>query len=62
MKRRELIRHLEDNGCTFLREGKKHTIYVNPSKRKVSSIPRHSEVVDLLCKKICKDLDIPFPK
>ena len=29
MKRKDLIRHLEEHGCEFLREGSKHTIYVN---------------------------------
>lgn len=36
MKRRELIRHLEENGCRQLREGGRHTIYVNPGQKKVS--------------------------
>jgi len=25
-----------------------------------TQIPRHTEIVDLLAKKICRDLDIPF--
>jgi Holliday junction resolvase len=29
MKRRELVRHLEQHGCELLREGAKHTVYVN---------------------------------
>lgn len=35
MKRRDLVRHLEQNGCEFLREGGNHTIYVNRRARKV---------------------------
>ena len=58
MKRREVIRHLEQQGCRFLREGAKHTVYFNPKNRKTSTIPRHSEIVDFLVRKICKDLDI----
>ncbi len=61
MKRRKLIRHLEENGCLFLREGGKHTIYYNPSNNRTSAIPRHSEIVDILVKKICKDLEIIPP-
>lgn len=61
MKRRKLIRHLEENGCLFLREGGKHTIYYNPSNNRTSAIPRHSEIVDILVKKICKDLEILPP-
>lgn len=61
MKRRELIRYLEDNGCLFLREGGKHTIYYNPSNNRTSAIPRHTEIVEILAAKICKDLEIPLP-
>ena len=60
MKRKELIRHLEQHGCELLREGGNHTIYVNRNKRKSSSVPRHNEINDFLAKKICKDLEIPI--
>lgn len=33
MKQRDLIRHLERHGCELLREGGKHTIYVNRAAR-----------------------------
>ncbi|MFN6563675.1 MAG: type II toxin-antitoxin system HicA family toxin [Nostoc sp. ChiSLP01] len=59
MKRRELIRHLEKNGCLFLREGGKHTIYYNPLNNRTSAVPRHTDIVEVLAVKICKDLDIP---
>ncbi|UCE37346.1 MAG: type II toxin-antitoxin system HicA family toxin [Thermoplasmata archaeon] len=59
MKRRVLIKHLKKNRCKFLREGKKHTIYFNPKLRKVSTIPRHTEISDKLARKICKDLGVP---
>lgn len=59
MKRRDLIKYLELNGCEFLREGGNHTIYVNRATKKVSAIPRHNEIFDFLVKKICKDLEIP---
>ena len=61
MKRLDLIRHLERNGCQFLREGGSHTIYVNRVKKKVSSVPRHREVIEFTARKICKDLEIPQP-
>ncbi|MEH2023326.1 type II toxin-antitoxin system HicA family toxin [Nostoc sp.] len=61
MKRRELIRHLEKNGCLFLREGGRHTIYYNSSNNRTSAVPRHTEIVDILAIKICKDLEIPPP-
>lgn len=61
MKRRDLIRHLEQHGCEFLREGSNHTIYVNRRARTVSSVPRRREVFDFLARKICKDLEIRLP-
>jgi mRNA interferase HicA len=61
MKLRDVVRHLEEHGCQFLREGGSHTIYVNRDKGKSSAIPRHREIKDFLVKKICKDLEIPMP-
>jgi predicted RNA binding protein YcfA (HicA-like mRNA interferase family) len=52
---------LERHGCEFLREGGNHTIYVNRPKKKVSSVPRHREVLEFTARKICKDLDVPLP-
>lgn len=60
MKRKDLISHLEKFGCRLLREGGKHTIYINTLRQKASTIPRHNEINDLLAKKICKDLEVPF--
>ncbi|MGH9969371.1 MAG: type II toxin-antitoxin system HicA family toxin [Pyrinomonadaceae bacterium] len=62
MKRKALIRHLEAHGCEFLREGKKHTVYVNRSTQSSSTVPRHREVNDFLVSKICRDLQVPEPK
>ena len=61
MKRRALIRHLRRHGCELLREGRRHSIYWNPSNGKVSAVPRHTEIVDKLAVKICKDLGVPKP-
>ena len=61
MKRRDLLRHLEQHGCEFLREGGNLTIYVNRKARKSSSIPRHREVFEFLARKICQDLAVPEP-
>jgi predicted RNA binding protein YcfA (HicA-like mRNA interferase family) len=61
MKRRDLIRHLETHGCVLLREGAKHSVYVNRQSGKVSTVPRHREINDFLARKICRDLEIPEP-
>jgi predicted RNA binding protein YcfA (HicA-like mRNA interferase family) len=62
MKRIDLIRHLEKCGCEFLREGGEHTVYVNRTARRSSSIPRHREINDFLARKICDDLQVERPK
>ncbi len=46
MKRRDLIRHLESSGCQLHREGGRHSVYINPQTRKVSTVPRHREIND----------------
>ena len=61
MKRRDLLRHLEQHGCEFLREGGSHTVYVNRTTKKASTIPRHNEINQDLARKICNDLDVPRP-
>jgi mRNA interferase HicA len=61
MKRRDLLQHLETHGCELLREGDKHSLYVNPANNQTSAVPRHREINDFLARKICRDLGIPEP-
>lgn len=61
MKRLDLIRHLQLNDCNLLREGGSHSVFVNRAKSKVSTVPRHREINEMLARKICKDLEIPSP-
>jgi predicted RNA binding protein YcfA (HicA-like mRNA interferase family) len=61
MKRRDLVRHLEQHGCELLREGANHSVYVNRAKQKTSTVPRHREINDYLARKICRDLEVPAP-
>lgn len=58
MKRRDLIHHLEKNGCVFCREGGRHSIFINPQLNISSSVPRHREINKFLARKICIDLGI----
>jgi predicted RNA binding protein YcfA (HicA-like mRNA interferase family) len=44
MKRVDLLRHLERNGCVLLREGAKHTVYHNPKVQRTATVPRHKEI------------------
>lgn len=59
MKRRIPIRHVERMGCELLREGGKHSVYINRSQKKVSTVPRHREIDENLAKRIFKDPGIP---
>lgn len=61
MKRLDLIRHLEKQGCELLREGGSHTMYVNRATQRSSAVPRHREINDFLARKICRDLQIVEP-
>jgi mRNA interferase HicA len=58
MKRRDLIRHLESQGCLLLRDKGKHSVYINPANNQVTTVPRHREVNDFLARKVCRDLGI----
>jgi len=55
MKPRALIRHIEERGCSLLREGAKRSVYINQVARMVTTVPRHNEIDDNLARKICKD-------
>lgn len=58
MKRNEFIQYLRSKGCELVREGGRHSWWQNPALNKRSAIPRHSEIKDILAKKICKDLGV----
>ena len=58
MKRGEFVKYLRSQGCELLREGGSHSWWWNPDLNKRSAIPRHSEIKDILVKKICKDLGV----
>jgi mRNA interferase HicA len=62
MKRGDLLRHLREHGCELLREGGNHSWWHNPSQHKRSAVPRHTEIIDHLANKICKDLGVPRMK
>ena len=62
MRRANFLKHLHKNNCELLREGGSHCVYANTATKKVSAVPRHSEIKNILVKKICKDLEIPQPE
>ncbi|MFA5367039.1 MAG: type II toxin-antitoxin system HicA family toxin [Dehalococcoidia bacterium] len=54
MKRRELIRQLEQAGCLLLRSGTNHDIYFNPTTGQKQPVPWHTEIDNDLAKHIKK--------
>ncbi|MGQ9651250.1 MAG: type II toxin-antitoxin system HicA family toxin [Phycisphaerae bacterium] len=61
MKRRDLLSHLAARGCVLVHEGARHSWWCNPANNRRSAVPRHSEISDVLARKICRDLGIPEP-
>jgi len=59
MKRRALLKHLRRHGCILKREGRSHSLWVNPRTGGMEAVPRHSEIADRLAAKICEGLSVP---
>jgi hypothetical protein len=56
MKRRDLERRLRIVGCYLKREGKSHSLWINPKNGVIEAVPRHIEIKEPLAKKILKNL------
>ncbi|MBI2511006.1 MAG: type II toxin-antitoxin system HicA family toxin [Opitutae bacterium] len=56
MKRRDLIRKIEESGAVFIRHGGKHDWYHNPATKMSQPVPRHAEIKEYLAKAIIKKL------
>ncbi len=57
MKRKDLIKTLEQMGCILLRHGSKHDWYQNPISNISQPVPRHKEIKEFLAKHIIKMLE-----
>ncbi len=62
MMRRDFVGHMMKSGCRLERESQGHSWWINSAFAKRSSVPRHSELADVLVEKICSDLGIDRPK
>ena len=62
MRRRDLLQHLRQQGCRFVREGSQHSIWENPAAGRRTSIPRHREIPDYTATRICVQLGIAVPR
>jgi predicted RNA binding protein YcfA (HicA-like mRNA interferase family) len=56
MKRRDLVRILEELGCVLIRHGNKHDWYTNPHTKTSQPVPRHNEINERLAQHIIKKL------
>jgi mRNA interferase HicA len=56
VKRRDLIRYLEENGFSLVREGGNHSIYTNGAK--VVPVKRHKQLDRITANEICKEAGI----
>jgi predicted RNA binding protein YcfA (HicA-like mRNA interferase family) len=54
MKRRDLIRKLEQLGCVLTRHGSNHDWYSNLLTKQSQAIPRHNEINEHLARTILK--------
>ena len=53
MKRRDLIKELEDGGFRFLRDNGDHTVYTKPGYRRIE-VPKHREINEYTARAILK--------
>ena len=56
MKRRDLVKLLEENGWYLKRNGANHDLYTNGDR--CETIPRHSEINEKLAQSIIKRLGL----
>ena len=56
MKRRHLESRLRIAGCYLKREGKSHSLWINPKDGATEAVPRHTEIKEPLAKKVLKNL------
>jgi len=56
MKRRDLIKRLEEMDCVLVRHGGKHDFYTNYKTKQSQPVPRHKEINENLAKAIIRKL------
>ncbi|MBA3334957.1 MAG: type II toxin-antitoxin system HicA family toxin [Acidobacteria bacterium] len=56
MKRRDLVKRLEEMGCVLVRQGGKPDFYTNYKTKKSQPVPRHQQINENLAKAIIKKL------
>ena len=59
MKRLDLVRRLDDEGCVFVRHGADHDWFRNTITGMMDAVPRHREIDERLARKIIRRLSAP---
>jgi mRNA interferase HicA len=59
VKRIDLIKALEEQGCELVRHGGKHDWYRNPATGVSQPVPRHREIKEPLARRIIRMLSPP---
>jgi len=59
VKTGDLLRHLRRHGCHLKREGRSHSLWMNPATGAIEAVPRHQEISNVLANKICRGLSVP---
>ncbi len=54
MKRKDFVKYLLENGCKMIREGARHSVFLNSSTNNTSTVPRHNEIDNNLTKKFVR--------
>ena len=57
MKRADLEKKLRIAGCYLKRQGRSHSLWINPKMGVIEAVPRHKEIKEPLALKILKALD-----
>jgi len=57
MKRQDLERRLRIAGCYLKREGRSHSLWINPKNGVIEAVPWHIEIKEPLARKILKNLN-----
>jgi len=59
MKRRDIVKKLEENGFVLKRNGGNHDIYYNRETKKTVSVERHREINENVARAILKQAGLP---
>jgi mRNA interferase HicA len=59
VKRSSLLQYLRRHGCVLKREGAAHSPWTNPANGAVEAVPRHTEIPNILARKVCRGLGVP---